>query len=66
MMRIGSKRAIAWALTIASVSILGVAVAAQGGGPLLAEQAFKNVQAPALKAISVDDFMLTRHRIRPF
>ena len=56
-MRIGSKRAIAFA--IAGVSLIGVAVAAQGGGPLLAEQAFKNVQAPALKAISVDDFMLT-------
>jgi hypothetical protein len=34
--------------------------AAQGAtGPLLAEQAFKNIQAPALKTISVDDFMLT-------
>ncbi len=74
MMRIGSKRAAASALVIASVSLIGVAVAAQGGGaqsrpggtaqapasgPLLAEQAFKNVQAPALKTISVDDFMLT-------
>src|SRR5262245_54373911 len=28
-------------------------------GAMLAEQAFKNVQAPALKGISVDDFMLT-------
>jgi photosynthetic reaction center cytochrome c subunit len=59
MMRTGSKRAIALALAIAGVSLIGVAVAAQGSGPLLAEQAFKNVQAPALKAISVDDFMLT-------
>jgi hypothetical protein len=59
MMRIGSERAIALALVIAGVSLIGVAVAAQGSGPLLAEQAFKNVQAPALKAISVDDFMLT-------
>jgi photosynthetic reaction center cytochrome c subunit len=59
MMGIGSKRAIALVLAIVSVSLIGVAVAAQGGGPLLAEQAFKNVQAPALKAISVDDFMLT-------
>ena len=46
-------------MMIAGISLIGVAVAAQGGGPLLAEQAFKNVQAPALKAISVDDFMLT-------
>jgi photosynthetic reaction center cytochrome c subunit len=73
MMRVGSKRAIASALAIAGVSLIGVAVAAQGGGaqprpggtpqaasgPLLAEQAFKNIQAPALKTISVDDFMLT-------
>jgi photosynthetic reaction center cytochrome c subunit len=59
MMRIGSKRAIAFPMMIAGLSLIGVAVAAQGGGPLLAEQAFKNVQAPALKAISVDDFMLT-------
>jgi hypothetical protein len=51
-------------LAIAGVSLIGVAVTAQAGvaqprpggtaqaprsGPLLAEQAFKNVQAPALK-----------------
>src|SRR5580704_17813515 len=73
MMRVGSKRAIASALAVAGVSLIGVAVAAQGGdaqprrggtaqaasGPPLAEQAFKNVQAPALRTISVDDFMLT-------
>jgi photosynthetic reaction center cytochrome c subunit len=59
MTRIGSKRAIAVALAIAGASLIGVAVAAQGSGALLAEQAFKNVQAPALKVISVDDFMLT-------
>ena len=28
-------------------------------GAMLAEQAFKNIQAPALKTISVDDFLLT-------
>src|SRR5258706_10449549 len=59
MMRVGPKRAIASLLAIASVWLIGVALAAQGGGPLLAAQAFKNVQAPALKTISVDDFMLT-------
>jgi photosynthetic reaction center cytochrome c subunit len=58
-MQVGSKRAIACALVIAGVSLIRVAVGAQGGGPLVAEQAFKNVQAPALKSISVDDFMLT-------
>ena len=37
-----------------------VATAAQTPpGAMLAEQAFKNVQAPALKTISVDDFILT-------
>jgi hypothetical protein len=64
MMRAGSKRAIASALAIAGVSLLAARGGAQGGGaqprpggtaqaaasgPLLAEQAFKNVQAPALK-----------------
>jgi photosynthetic reaction center cytochrome c subunit len=58
-MQVGSKRAIASALVIAGVSLIRVAVGAQGAGPLVAEQAFKNVQAPALKTISVDDFMLT-------
>jgi photosynthetic reaction center cytochrome c subunit len=73
-MRVGSKRAIASALAIASVLLVGMAASAKGGGaqpspdgsaqapasgPLRAEQAFKNVQAPALKTISVDDFMLT-------
>src|SRR4029077_8877205 len=73
-MSVGPKRAIASALAVAGVSLIGVAVAAHGGGaqprpggtttapapgPLLAEQAFKNVQAPTLKTISVDDFMLT-------
>jgi photosynthetic reaction center cytochrome c subunit len=61
MMSIGSKRAIGSALAIAGVSLIGAVVAAQAppSGPLLAEQAFKNVQAQALKTISVDDFMLT-------
>lgn len=60
-MRIRLKRTIAAALMVAGLSLIGVAVAAQGSasGPLLAAQAFKNVQAPALKTISVDDFMLT-------
>src|ERR1700693_5010999 len=74
MMRVGSTRAVASALAVAGALLIGGLVAAQGGGaqptpggtpqapasgPLLAEQAFKNVQAPALKTISVDDFMLT-------
>jgi len=56
---IGLKRAVACAVIIGGVSLIAVAHAAQSGGPLVAEQAFKNVQAPALKTISVDDFMLT-------
>jgi hypothetical protein len=49
-------------LAIASVCLIGVRVIAAGAqaqGAPLAGQVFKNVQTPALKAISVDDFLLT-------
>jgi hypothetical protein len=63
-MRVGSRRTIAGVAAIAVVGLVGVALA-QGGAqqqaaspaPLLAEQAFKNIQA--LKGISAADFMGT-------
>src|SRR5207253_6799552 len=60
-MKLWSRRRIVVASGIAAVGLLGVAFAiAQTGSqekPLLAEQAFKNIQV--LKGIPVDDFMET-------
>ena len=63
-MKVGSWRMIAGAAAVAIVGLVG-GVLAQGGArqqesspaPLLAEQAFKNIQA--LKGISAADFMGT-------
>src|SRR5712691_12044779 len=62
-MRLSSRRAIFAVTGIAVVGLTGawlaVAQPAPQEKPLLSDQVFKNIQAPSLKGIPLDDFMQT-------
>jgi len=59
-MKHSSKRGLLAAMAMAVVGLTGAWLAhAQTAAPLLSDQVFKNIQAPALKGIPVDDFLQT-------